>query len=225
MTGRIDQSPENAYSMSNARCVCSAAPTDEELLKRAVAGQRAAAEELFQRHKAEAYGLAYHLLRNHADADDAVQNGFLKAHARLRTFRGAAAFKTWLLRIVSNAAADLARKARRQTAERRKAAEEWYTITRQMHQGRNPLEALIEPEEELDTEARAKSLDEAIQRVLTADIVTPRMRKVLSMRRKSQFFKEIAGKLKCCEKTVRADMARVKRLLRAELLAIGFSVG
>lgn len=87
-----------------------AAPDDEALVSLARAGDRPACEELFKRHRGVAYRVAYRLLGNEADALDAVQDGLLKAFSALNEFDGRSAFKTWLMRVVSNAALDLGRK-------------------------------------------------------------------------------------------------------------------
>ena len=93
-----------------------AAPSDEQLLTGAVAGNRQSLEELFRRHGPTAYRVSYRLLGNEADALDAVQDGFIKALGALPQFAGRSSFKTWLLRVVSNAALDLGRqRGRRET--------------------------------------------------------------------------------------------------------------
>ena len=84
-------------------------PTDEQLLTRSSAGDREALEELFRRYRSVAYRVAYRLLGNEADALDAVQDGFVKALTHLPGFQGRSSFKTWLLRVISNAALDLGR--------------------------------------------------------------------------------------------------------------------
>src|SRR3954471_22668070 len=90
--------------------------SDEELLGRFAAGQRSALEELFRRYRQPAYRVAYRLLGNEADALDAVQEGFVKALTHLEGFQGRSSLKTWLLRVVSNAALDLGRqRGRRET--------------------------------------------------------------------------------------------------------------
>src|ERR1700691_5882212 len=85
------------------------APSDEVLLERFAAGERAALEELFGRYRQPAYRVAFRLLGNEADALDAVQEGFVKALTHLSGFQGRSSFKTWLLRVVSNAALDWGR--------------------------------------------------------------------------------------------------------------------
>src|SRR5437588_3736785 len=83
--------------------------TDDELLASLAGGDRRALDELFKRYRLLAYRVAHRLLGNEADALDAVQDGFIKALTHLSGFQGRSTFKTWLLRVVSNAALDLGR--------------------------------------------------------------------------------------------------------------------
>jgi RNA polymerase sigma-70 factor (ECF subfamily) len=92
------------------------AASDEQLLTRSRAGQRPALEELFRRYRQPAYRVAYRLLGNEADALDAIQEGFVKALTHLHGFQGRSSFKTWLLRVVANAALDLGRQRGRREA-------------------------------------------------------------------------------------------------------------
>jgi RNA polymerase sigma-70 factor (ECF subfamily) len=87
--------------------------TDAALLDRLARGDRSVLDELFRRYRGVAYRIAYRLLGREADALDAVQDAFVKALTHLDQFRGHSSFKTWLLRIVSNAALDVGRHRRR----------------------------------------------------------------------------------------------------------------
>ncbi len=91
--------------------------SDECLLARFAEGDRTALDELFKRYRVPAYRVAFRLLGNEADALDAVQEGFVKALAHLEGFEGRSSFKTWLLRVVSNAALDLGRQRGRREAQ------------------------------------------------------------------------------------------------------------
>jgi RNA polymerase sigma-70 factor (ECF subfamily) len=93
--------------------VLHSAPTDDALLARFAAGDRTALDELFRRYRGVAYRVAYRLLGREADALDAVQDGFVNALRRLDRFGGRSAFKTWLLRVVCNAALDIGRQRKR----------------------------------------------------------------------------------------------------------------
>jgi RNA polymerase sigma-70 factor, ECF subfamily len=109
--------------MAACTAPCPPAPSDEELLGRHAAGERQALEELFRRYRQPAYRVAYRLLGHEADALDAVQEGFVKALTHLHGFQGRSSFKTWLLRVVSNAALDLGRQRGRREALSLEAAQ------------------------------------------------------------------------------------------------------
>lgn len=95
---------------------CPFGASDEQLLACYASGHRQALDELFRRYRQPAYRVAFRLLGNEADALDAVQDGFIKALTHLQGFQGRSSFKTWLLRVVSNAALDLGRqRGRRET--------------------------------------------------------------------------------------------------------------
>jgi RNA polymerase sigma-70 factor (ECF subfamily) len=107
--------------MAAVTAPCPAARSDEQLLACFAAGHREALEELFRRYRQPAYRVALRLLGNEADALDAVQEGFVKALTHLASFQGRSSFKTWLLRVVSNAALDLGRQRGRREAIRLEA--------------------------------------------------------------------------------------------------------
>ena len=76
--------------------------TDNQLVQLTLDGDASAFEELVRRHTSRVYGLAMGMMRNPADAQDIVQDTFLNAYRRLDSFRGDAAFSSWLYRIAHN---------------------------------------------------------------------------------------------------------------------------
>lgn len=102
--------------MATLTAPCPQGASDEQLLACFAAGHRHALDELFRRYRQPAYRVAYRLLGHEADALDAVQEGFIKALTHLHGFQGRSSFKTWLLRVVSNAALDLGRQRSRRDA-------------------------------------------------------------------------------------------------------------
>jgi RNA polymerase sigma-70 factor (ECF subfamily) len=81
--------------------------TDEELVRRAQRGDRAAFDELVVRHRDRVYAVALRLTRSPADAEDALQDTFLNAYRALGRFGGRARVSTWLYRIAANASYDV----------------------------------------------------------------------------------------------------------------------
>jgi RNA polymerase sigma-70 factor (ECF subfamily) len=79
------------------------------LVRRAAAGEGEARRELFERHRDAAYQVAFRVTGRHEDALDVVQDAFIKAFERLGEFQADSAFRTWLLRIVTNRGLDLLR--------------------------------------------------------------------------------------------------------------------
>jgi RNA polymerase sigma-70 factor (ECF subfamily) len=73
---------------------------------------REALVEMFVGSRKKFLAIAYSILRNREDAQDAVQEAFLSAYRHLRSFEGRSALKTWLTRIVMNAALMMQRKRR-----------------------------------------------------------------------------------------------------------------
>ncbi len=86
---------------------------DEDLVRRFVSGDRAAFAVLVERHERRVYNLALRMTGREEDARDASQEAFLTALRKLSSFRGEAAFATWLHRVTVNACYDLLRKRQR----------------------------------------------------------------------------------------------------------------
>jgi RNA polymerase sigma-70 factor (ECF subfamily) len=86
---------------------------DEDLVRRSVDGDRSAFGILVERHERRVFNLALRMTGREEDARDASQEAFLAALRKLSSFRGEAAFTTWLHRVTVNACYDLLRKRRR----------------------------------------------------------------------------------------------------------------
>ena len=91
---------------------------DELLAGRAQGGDRQAFELLVLRYLGPARAFCTKLLRDPIMAEDACQDGFLKAWRGLPGFRGEAKFRTWLWRILVNAANDLRKPRMQEIGER-----------------------------------------------------------------------------------------------------------
>ena len=97
---------------------------DADLVARAQRGDAAAYEELVTRYQGIAFRTAYVLAGSAADAEEAAQDGFVKAYRALGRFRAGAPFRPWLLEIVGNEARNRRRSAgRRERLALRAAAE------------------------------------------------------------------------------------------------------
>ena len=88
-------------------------PQEAALVARARAGDADAFGDLVTMHQAAAFRVAYVLTRSAVDAEDAAQEGFVKAWSALHRFRTGAPFRPWILQIVANEARNRRRAAGR----------------------------------------------------------------------------------------------------------------
>ncbi len=81
-------------------------PVSEEmqLVRRAKRGDDHAFEELVRRYDRNVFRIAQHITQNREDAEDVVQEAFLKAYSNLEKFQEQSKFYTWLVRIAVNEA-------------------------------------------------------------------------------------------------------------------------
>ena len=88
------------------------AKSDLELVEDFQHGKIEGFNELVRRYQEKAYWLARRIIGSHPDADDIVQDAFVRVHNGLKTFRGESSFYTWLYRIVTNLSLNALRKKR-----------------------------------------------------------------------------------------------------------------
>jgi RNA polymerase sigma factor (sigma-70 family) len=86
---------------------------DEDLVALAKLGQEEAFAELWRRHSTKIHRTLCRITRHSQDAEDALQDTFLKVHLHLSGFDGRSKFSTWLTRIAINSALMVLRKRRR----------------------------------------------------------------------------------------------------------------
>jgi RNA polymerase sigma factor (sigma-70 family) len=85
---------------------------DQTLVAAARTGEHLAFSELWNRHSKKIFNTMYRITRNRQDAEDALQDAFLKAFVHLKNFDGRSAFSTWLTRIAINSALMILRRKR-----------------------------------------------------------------------------------------------------------------
>jgi len=110
MTEVDSQSKQNEL-LANVKFAASAA-TDEDLVAAAKSGDHPAFVELWTRHSKTAFNMVYRITRNQDDAEDVVQDAWMKAYVHLNTFDGRSKFSTWLTRIAINSALMILRRKR-----------------------------------------------------------------------------------------------------------------
>ena len=181
---------------------------ESELVRLAQARQPAAIRAIVKRYNQRLYRLARAILRSDADAEEALQEAYLRAFAAIDSFRGEASLSTWLSRITINEA--LARLRRRRRQERLKAA-----VAEERHSSVIPFPlAVDDPERSMGqrqilelVERASDNLPETYRLVFVARVIEG-----LSV-------EETAEALEVRPATVKTRLYRARALLRRELEA------
>lgn len=178
------------------------APDMAELVIAAKAGDKQAFTQLVEATKADMYTLAYRLTGNAEDAQDVVQEAYIRAYKSLKRFRGDAKFTSWMYRITANCAKDQLVKGSR---NRHDAIDE-------------TTEAVDErpgPEARLGTADERRVLAEALQSL------PPDMRAVVVLRDVYDLPHEaIAAELGITEGAAKVRLHRARRKLRERLFPL-----
>ena len=150
-------------------------------------------------HMRAAYNLARWLVRNDQDAEDIVQDSFLKAYKAQESFRGGDS-RVWMLSIVRNTALDFLRRYKSRSV---------VSLEDQIHE---PADHTPNPERGLLESTRRKQVREAISHL------EPEFREVIVLREiEGLSYKEIASVLSIPMGTVMSRLSRARNLLLVEL--------
>jgi len=168
---------------------------DTEFARRVAAGDHPAFAQLMRRHNRLLYRTARAILKDDAEAEDALQEAYLLAFRAIANFRGDARLSTWLVRIVANEALGRLRKRARATQ---------VTYMNEF--------ASDEPERAARRAEMLRLLESEIDRLPDA------FRTVFVLRALEEMsVEETAAALNIPEATVRSRYFRAKRLVRAAL--------
>jgi RNA polymerase sigma-70 factor (ECF subfamily) len=177
---------------------------EDELLESCRRGDVAAFETLYEQHGTRMKSIARNLLGSDTDAEDAVQETFLKVYRGAASFRGSAALSTWIYRILVNTCYDVLRRRRRRAEE------------------------AIEPEAPAEPAIAAASGDHPLRLAIeqSLDKLAPRQRTVFLLSAVEGFsHREIARVLDVSEGASRTLLFEAKRRLQELLWSPGARTG
>ena len=177
---------------------------DDVYVHKTVEGDVEAFNELVNRHHTKIYGLAYRMLGNAEDAEDATQETFLEAYKSIKTFRFQSQFGTWLYRVGMNTCNQYIRKAKSRNRMLNAYTEE--TAAQGMTEEREIPERMA-----IKTEQR-KVIQAAIDRL------PPKQREVVTLYYMQHLkYKEIAEVLNCSLGTVASRLNKAMQNLKVKL--------
>lgn len=180
--------------------------TDEEVVHRVLAGETALYEVVMRRYNTRLYRVARAILNNDGEAEDVLQDAYVRAFQHLGQFAGRAKFSTWLTRIAVHEALARQRKAKR--------FEDWDAMneSKQDRIGSAPLRS--DPESETAAAEMSGILEQAIENL------PEQYRAVVMMRDVEQMTTaETAECLSLTENNVKIRLYRAHGTLRRELYA------
>lgn len=168
-------------------------------------GDQAAFGELVQLHQNAVYNLAYRILGNRVEAEDAAQETFLRAYANLDRYDMARPFRTWLLSITSNFCIDRLRRRRLK----------WLSIDEPLP----PRTVLHSEEIEPEAAAIASERTALIQSLLAE--LSPEHRAAVVLHYWYDYsYQEIAEMLRTTESAIKSRLFRARQTLAAKLTAL-----
>lgn len=179
---------------------------DSELIERIRAGKTALYETLMRRYNQRLYRIARVILRNPEEAEDVVQEAYVRAYTHLDQFAGAAKFSTWLTKIaIHEALARLHKRSRMGEADSTKDTEK--------SGGMESLKSTIHDPEEQTFEKQVLELLEA-----AVEALPDNLRSVFLMREIEEMSTaETAECLGLSEAAVKIRLHRARKVLRQDL--------
>jgi len=178
---------------------------DQQLISECLSGCTEAFGRLVERYQQRLYGTLVHVLGSAEEAQDVAQDAFVHAFQKLETFRGQAAFYSWLYRIAMNTAVSRQRKNKRFKASVDAAKELVGTEPSDRHHGAHPSHALEQKE-------RRHLVQEALSQL------SDEFRTVLVLKEMEGLkYEEIAEIVDCPIGTVRSRIHRARLELKQKL--------
>ncbi|MCX6561897.1 MAG: sigma-70 family RNA polymerase sigma factor [Candidatus Aminicenantes bacterium] len=175
------------------------------LIRTAREGDGDAFRTLFDAHNGRVFGLAYKYLRNRADAEDVLQETFIRAYRALDTFDPVknADFGVWINRICVNCSIDALRRSRRRSAQPLEG-ETLNTL---------PSDA---PGDDPERAARGREIRERVDKALNR--LSPRQRMIFTLRHDMGYtIREIARTVGSTEGSVKKHLFRAVEALKSRL--------
>jgi RNA polymerase sigma factor (sigma-70 family) len=170
--------------------------TDSQLIDRVRSGDDAGFDELLRRYKQPVVSFVYRLLGNEADAVEVAQDAFVRAYQNLERFDAGKKFSTWLFALARNAAIDRLR---------------W--------RDRHPIEELdvAHPAPvNVPSEVEAREIGRQVAAAV-AELPEDQRTAIVLSEYQDLSYAEIAGVMRCSEKSVESRLYRAKQALRKRL--------
>ena len=181
--------------------------SDEEVVARVLAGETSMFEIVMRRYNQRLYRVARSILRNDSEAEDVMQDAYVRAYEHLDQFAGKARFSTWLTRIAVNEA--LARQRR---------GNRYQELEPMSQSDGDPMDGFrsmaLNPEQEASNSQIRRLLEEAVEKLPDVYRTVFMLRDIEEMSTT-----DTANVLEISEENVKVRLHRARALLRKSLYA------
>ena len=183
-----------------------------ELVQATKDGNLEAFEELIRRNSSKLVNVSFGLLGNTQDAEEVVQDSFLRALNGLDSFRGESSFETWIYRIVVNLSRN------KYQWKKRRGGGLHISLTGESFDDFEEVEEILIPDESLTPELLI-GMKEYEKKIVGIFLKLPeKLREVMILRNIHELsYVKIAERAKCKVGTVKSRISRAREMLREQL--------
>ena len=188
---------------------------DQNLIRASLSGDRRAFETLYHKYQNQIYGTLAQRISDRDTVDDLMQDTFFRAYRSLHTFKGQAAFSTWLTQIALN--------VYRSHLRSQQVRQNWVSQTEDPEVVRNVIRDIIPgtlPDQIVEKRERIQLVHKSIQNL------PERYRKAMWLRYVMDWsYEEITQALRVPLGTVKTWLCRARRQLKSEFRKLGLQPG
>ncbi len=188
---------------------------DQTLIRASLSGDRRAFETLYHKYQSQIYGTLAQRISDRDTVDDLMQDTFFRAYRSLHTFKGQAAFSTWLTQIALN--------VYRSHLRSQQVRQNWVYQTEDPEIVRNVIRDIIPgtlPDQIVEKRERIELVHQSIQNL------PERYRKAMWLRYVMDWsYEEITQALRVPLGTVKTWLCRARRQLESEFRKLGLQPG
>lgn len=178
---------------------------EHELVEGCINGDQRCFSEIFKRYKAKVFSIAYSILRNRVEAEDAVQEAFVKVFRSIGSIKKASSLTSWILRIAHNTALDI-----------KKAQRDAYSIE-DMMENRSPQLRTKVKKRNPDLNYLAKEMEDTIVEAIEELPIPLKQSFILGVVEKLPY-KQVSEILNISETSVKMNIYRARKALKEKLV-------
>lgn len=197
--------------MNERETITMSEKSDQELIEEAKNGSLSSFDELIVRHSSKLFQVSFGLLGNKEDAEEVVQDAFVRAFKALPKFRGDASFDTWTHRIVVNLSRN------KYQWNRRRGAELNVSMTRDPSRTEREVdgEEMLIPDKSMGPERIVESVELEERIMKNIDEMPDKIKETMILRHVDDLpYEKIAEVLGCKVGTVKSRLARGREMLK-----------